>query len=215
MSVKAENLTKVRAHRWQISSLAFRQGGLELATAGWDKKVHIWDLNNLKVTSTLKDAHKVPVTCLSWQKQHTQLICTGSADNTAVLWNPTTGTALNSLVHHSHWVLGTTFSQSGSFVATSSWDKSVCIWDTDTGTLVSILKSHSGGVWSVDFHPHSPDLLCSSSDDGTIRIWDTRQGSDIQTLDLQDGEGIYCAKWSPDGSMIASGSLGKVGGNKQ
>lgn len=160
--------------------------------------------------STLKEAHKLPVTCLRWQSQHPQLICTGSADNTALLWDWRTGAALNSLVQHSSWILGTVFSPSGTILATCSWDKTICLWDVDTGSLVSILEGHTGGVWSADFHQHSPDLLCSSSEDGTVKIWDTRQGSDIQTLDLHGSEAVYCSRWSPDGSMVAAGSSEKV-----
>lgn len=209
MSVDTENLAKLKAHRWQLSCLAFRQDGLELATAGWDKEVHIWDvLNNMRLVTTLKGAHRVPITSVSWQGQYDHVLCTGSADKTAVLWNTHTGTKTGTLTQHSGWVLGTSFSSSGSVLATASWDRSLCAWDPSTGTLIRTFTGHTEGVWFVDFHPHSSEIFCSSSEDGTVKVWDLREGRDIKTLHVASGhtDAIHCAKWSPDGTVIASGS---------
>ena len=206
MSVKTEHLARVKAHRWQVSSLAFREDGLRLASASWDREVHIWDLTNMKSAKTLEELHEVPVTCLGWQTQQPQLLCTGSADKTAVLWNPDTGNPLQTLKHHSGWVLGCSFSSVSALLATASWDQTVCIWDVRTGDLVCSLEGHTAGVWSVDCHPYSPHLLCSSGEDGALRVWDTREGQCVLVLESGNEEVVYCSKWSPDATMIASGS---------
>lgn len=190
-----------------MSSLAFRSDGAKLASAGWDKEVHIWDLSDMKVNTTLKDVHEVPVTCLSWQHQEPHLLCAGSADNTAVLWNPETGKLLHILRGHTSWVLDTNFCPECSALATASWDNTVQLWDVETGVSLCTLEGHSAGVWSVDFHPQLPHVLCSSGEDGVVRVWDTREEKEVQSLIVDGGsEGINCCKWSPDGSMIACGS---------
>lgn len=206
MAVHTEEIVKLKAHRWQVSCLEFRPDGCWLATAGWDKEVHIWDLNNLEVYATLMGAHKAPITDLSWQRPDGQLLCTGSADHTAVLWNPETGTQVKTLAEHSGWVLGTCFSSSGSVLATASWDKSICIWDPSTGEHISTYLDHAKGVWSVDFHPYLSGVLCSASEDGTVKIWDLREGKATRNLTAGHSDAVCCAKWSPDGTMIASGS---------
>ena len=207
MSIQTEEIAKVKAHRWQISCLEFKSDGLRLATAGWDKEVRIWDLNNLEVVSILKGAHRVPITSLSWEKPEGHLLCTGSADHTAVLWDTEVGTQVKTLAGHSGWVLGTSFSASSSTLATASWDKSIIIWDAGTGEIInSYTEGHAEGVWSVDFHPLSPSVLCSASEDGSVRMWDVRERKSVREFTTGHSDAVVCGKWSPDGSVIGSGS---------
>jgi WD40 repeat protein len=206
MSVHTEELAKLKAHRWQVSCLEFRADGFRLATGGWDKEVRVWDMVNLQVVTTLKGVHKVPITSLCWKGGRGEVLCTGSADHTVALWNAEDGVHLQTLTEHTGWVLGTDFSSSGSLLATASWDKSIGIWDANTGQNINKYSEHSGGVWSVAFHPHSSTVLCSASEDGSVKVWDLREGK--VTHDLMSGHSaaVYCARWSPDGTMIASGS---------
>lgn len=206
MSVHTEELAKLKAHRWQVSCLEFRADGFRLATAGWDKEVHVWDMVNLQVVSTLKGLHRAPITSLSWQGERGEVLCTGSADHTVALWRPDDGTHLQTIAGHSSWVLGACFSTSGSLLATASWDKSIGIWDAHTGQHINKYSDHTGGVWSVAFHPHSSTVLCSSSEDGSVKVWDLREGKVTQDLTSGHSDAVYCARWSPDGSLIASGS---------
>lgn len=206
MSVYTEELTKLKPHRWQVSCLDFNYHGSRLATAGWDKEVHIWELDDLKVITTLEGVHQVAITSLCWQRPHGQLLCTGSADHTAALWNADTGTYLKTLSGHEGWVLGTCFSVHGSALATASWDKTFKIWDLERGTDINTYTDHTEGVWSVDFNPTSSAVLCTGSEDGTVKIWDLREGKVAHDLTAGHSDAVYCAKWSPDGTLIASGS---------
>lgn len=56
------------------------------------------------------------------------------------------------------------------------------------------------------FHPHSSGVLCSASEDGSVKVWDLREGKVAQDLTSGHNDAVYCARWSPDGTMIASGS---------
>lgn len=204
MPVQAEELTRLKAHRWQVSCLEFDRDGSRLASGGWDKEVHIWDLSSLEIAHTLKGTRS-PVTCLSWYRPNSGILCTGSADQTASLWNTETGCRVATLTEHFGWVLGSCFSASGSLLATASWDKTIRIWDAGTATLINNLNGHTAGVWSVDFHPSSP-TLCSAGHDGSVMIWDARSNRPVRNLSYGHTDAVYCAKWSPDGALIASGS---------
>lgn len=167
--------------------------------------MHLWDLSTLEPVHTLKGVHRVPVTCVSWHRPNGLLVCTGSADQTVALWNTESGRNVATLTEHFGWVLGSSFSSSGTLLATASWDKTVRIWDANTATLINNLNGHAAGVWSVDFHPKS-STLCSGSEDGTIKIWDPRVSTVVRTFSSGHYEPVYCAKWSSDGAMVASGS---------
>ena len=205
MPVLTEELARLQGHRWQISCLNFSPDGSRLVSGGWDKEANIWDLSNLEVVVTLKGVHKVPITAVSWYQPSGRLICTGSADNTAALWNAESGKHLSNLRGHFGWVLGSCFAPVGNFLATASWDKTVRIWDPGSQTLINALNGHNAGVWSVDFNPRS-SVLCSASEDGTIKLWDARSSRIVRTFSGGHKDAVYCAKWSPDGAMIASGS---------
>ena len=201
----ADELARLQAHRWQISDLSFSPDGSRLASAGWDKEVNVWELSNLEKVATLGDMHRVPITSVSWLRPHGQILCTSSADHTAALWNAESGQYLSSLTDHSGWVLGTDSSSTGAFLATACWDHIVRIWDPESEMLIHSLTGHTGGVWSVNFHPQS-SLLCTASEDKSARIWDVRTNRVVGSLHGQHTEAIYCAKWSPDGSILATGS---------
>ena len=205
MPVLADELARLQAHRWQISDLAFSPDGSRLASAGWDKEVNVWELSDLEKAVTLSGVHQVPITSVSWLRPNGEIICTGSADHSAALWRAQNGQYLSSLTDHAGWVLGTDFSANGAFLATASWDKVVRIWDPGTETLINSLAGHSDGVWDVKFHPSSP-LLCSAGQDGSVRVWDARTSRPVATLYGGHSEAVYCATWSSDGGIIASGS---------
>jgi WD40 repeat protein len=70
------------------------------------------------------------------------------------------------------------FSNKGDFLASGfqtktkhqAQDKTVKIWHTDDFSLYKTLVGHTDGVCDVSWNFHT-SLLCSGSDDYTIRIW--------------------------------------------
>lgn len=55
------------------------------------------------------------------------------------------------------------------------------------GRLVMTLKGHEGGVTSVDYSADGL-LLASGSEDGTVRVWDTRSGEEtVSPLQSESG----------------------------
>ena len=137
-----KNSAGQEGHRWNVSCLSFNPDGSELASGSWDKEVRIWDLSNLETRRILKGAHKKPLTSLSWHKPTGKLLCVGSADCTASLWNTQSGSHLGTLQGHNGWVLGVSFTASNTTLATGSWDNTIKIWDSETQTLTSNLNGH-------------------------------------------------------------------------
>lgn len=66
-----------------------------------------------------------------------KLIVTASTDNTAKIWEASSGKLLHSLEGHTAWVNNASFSPDTKFVITQSMDQTVKIWNTITGSLIN------------------------------------------------------------------------------
>jgi WD40 repeat protein len=112
---------------------------------------------------------------------NSQLLASGSYDNTIKLWDPTTGELRQTLKGHSDRVLSVAFSPNSQLLASGSGDNTIKLWDSTTGELRQTLKGHSHTVESVAFSSNS-QLLASGSYDRTIKLWDPTTGKLQQTL---------------------------------
>src|SRR5205807_2546033 len=74
--------------------------------------------------------------------------------------------------------------------------------------LLHTLSGHPGYMLSVAWSPDGGQLA-SSSDDTTIRLWDTTTGLPLHTLSGHTGW-IRSVAWSPDGGQLASGSADRT-----
>ncbi|GBP04757.1 Bromodomain and WD repeat-containing protein 1 [Eumeta japonica] len=106
-------------------------------------------------------------------------------------------------------------------LAAGSVDRILRVWDLQTTSPIAVLAAHTGMITSVNFCP-SPrnDLkyLVTTSNDGSIAFWQysTPRGQKITFApkpiqyheklrpDGQGHGGVFDAKWSPDGTMIAA-----------
>lgn len=53
---------------------------------------------------------------------------------------------------------------------TASTDKTLSIWDTEVGVRIKKLKGHTSYVNSCSSARRGPQLICSASDDCTIKV---------------------------------------------
>lgn len=127
-------------------------------------------------------------------------------DNGIRLWDSTiTTTVAASLQGHSDIVGALAFSPNGEELASASWD-SVRIQNPFTGTgTVAPLQGHSEYVRILAYSPNG-DQLASASTDGTIKLWDTTAGYELQRT-LECHSAILAIAYSPDGKHFVSGSM--------
>ena len=70
------------------------------------------------------------------------------------------------------------------------------------------LPGHKKETWSLAFSPDAQSLA-SSSDDGTIKLWDVRGGRERATLEGH-GSLVTTVAYSRDGALLASGGFDKT-----
>jgi Prp8 binding protein len=68
-------------------------------------------------------------------------------------------------------------------VAFSYLDKLAYIWDITTCQRVKKLKGHQSFINSIGYSRIGKDMMCTGSDDGTVKIWDRRKRGEVMTFE--------------------------------
>lgn len=131
-----------------------------------------------------------------------RLVVTASYDDTARIWNATTGEELQQLVGHTHVLYNAEFSPDGETIVTSSRDGTARIWDVETGQELLELTGHTGSVNSAHYSP-SGDYIVTASDDQTVRVWDATTGEELRQF-IGHTDKVRYADFSPDGNFVIS-----------
>ncbi|MDQ1292713.1 MAG: hypothetical protein QG608_593, partial [Actinomycetota bacterium] len=140
----------------------FSPDGTQVATAGDDTDVRLWDAATGRVLTVLT-GHTEGVNEALFSPDGTRLVTAGD-DGTARIWDTATGRCLAVLAVHDSWVTGARFSPDGSRIATVSQDARTRIWDTATGLLLATFTGHTDAVRDVVFSPDGARVLTGSSD---------------------------------------------------
>jgi eukaryotic-like serine/threonine-protein kinase len=201
LSFEPPNIDRVTRHGERVSAARLDPSGRYVASASWDKTVHLVDLDTRAVR--VLRGHRDVVSALAFSADGERLL-SGSWDNTLRLWpvrqNPYAGRRV--LRGHSVGVHAGRFSPSGTHVASGGHDDTVRLWNLATGEQ-RVLSGHTDHVYRV-VYSHDGKYVASSSDDRTVRVWST-SGDEVRVLmgHLADVEELA---FSPNGSLLLSAS---------
>lgn len=131
------------------------------------------------------------------------------ADNTARVWNSTTGDLISVLRGHAGDVYTAEFSSDGKLVVTASADGTARVWNARTGTLVMTLAHHEGPVYSAAFGPDDKLIVTASRDTRAI-VWAAPARKITRELRIDRGP-VLRAEASRDGGEIVTTYLNGTG----
>src|SRR5581483_8878467 len=131
---------------------------------------------------------------------------TGSADNTARVWDATTAKELRTL-KGSAPISAVLFSPDAKFAATASNDGTVRVWDLTNCNPDCSSREFKGHTKTVTRAVFSPDgsRLATASADGTVKLWNPSTGELVQTFTGTPDAVIYALAFSPDGDFLVGG----------
>lgn len=100
-----------------------------------------------------------------------------------------------------HW------SSDGSQICTASTDKTAAVWDAEAGVRIRRLRGHTSFVNTCAPARDDP-LIVTGSDDGTIKIWDSRRRHFVHSL--ANKFQVTSACFGADSNQVITGGLDNV-----
>lgn len=162
--------------------------------------------SNLFAPIMLLEGHGGEIFSTEFHPEGEHLVSTGF-DRQIYLWNVYGETCDNVGMMNGHTgaVMECHFSPDGANLYTCSTDKMVAVWDVPTCTRIRKMKGHANFVNSCSGARRGPTLICSGSDDSTIKVWDARKKHVIHTFDNEFQVTAVC--FNDTAEQIISGGI--------
>ena len=157
-------------------------------------------------------------------------LVSGSYDGRLIWWDVDSGSRIRAVDAHRKWIRHVAATPDGKVVASVADDMVCRLWDAASGQLLHELRGHD------EMTPHQfPSMLftCSISPDGRriatgdkvghIKVWEIDSGNRLAELEApvfytwdpvqrrHSIGGIRALEFSPDGTRLAVGGIGKIG----
>lgn len=150
--------------------------------------------------------HEGEVFCCKFSPDGNLLVSAGF-DQKINLWN-VYGECENwtTIAGHTGAILDLRFNQDGTEIVTCSTDKSIMIWDLNTCQRVKKYKTHKNFINCIDTsRQFDKGLICSGSDDNTVKLWDRRKKA--EALNLESKAQILSIAFNETCDQIISGGI--------
>lgn len=147
-------------------------------------------------------------------RQSSDLICSGSDDNTIKLWDRRKkgeSMSFDSKVQ----VLSIIFNETGDQIISGGIDNDLKVWDVRKNGVLYEMKGHTDSPTGLSLSQDG-SYVASNSMDSTVRVWDIRPfAAKERCVKVLQGhthnfeKNLLRVAWSPDGSYISAGSADK------
>ncbi|XP_022743965.1 uncharacterized protein LOC111294925 [Durio zibethinus] len=221
---------EIQAHEGSIWTIRFSTDTRFLASAGEDKIIHVWEVQECEIMS-MNEGNSTPLhPSLAGSPLHPSLADQsglmeaagnphekkkkgkGSSNKKSnqipdYVHVPETVFSLSdrpicSFKGHSDDILDLSWSRSQQLLS-SSMDKTVRLWDLETKSCLKLF-AHNDYVTCIHFNPMDEDYFISGSLDAKVRIWNIPNRQVVDWTDLH--EMVTAACYTPDGQGAIIGS---------
>ncbi|XP_027927177.1 WD repeat-containing protein YMR102C-like [Vigna unguiculata] len=202
-----------QAHEGCVWTLKFSLDGRYLASAGEDKMIHVWEVQECDVMSMKPDEGNltsIPTETPPLSADKKKKGKNGSKRGGAIpdyVHVPETVFSLSerpfcSFNGHLDEVLDLSWSKS-QLLLSSSMDKTVRLWDLESKSCLKFF-AHNDYVTCVQFNPVDEDYFISGSLDAKIRMWNIPARLVVDWTDIH--EMVTAVSYTPDGQGVIVGT---------
>jgi len=190
-------------HRGEVIAVTFGPDGTQVATAGYDMTVRVFDLIKpfqLGLNEPACIVHNGRVNALVFSPDGAR-VATACSDRAARIFDVNGGAERACLVHEGP-VNAVAFSPDGTRIVTASGDKTARVFDAQTGAERTCLP-HNGWVNAVAVSPDGT-LVATASSDRTARVFEADNGAEHARL--AHAGPVTAVAFSPEGNRIVTAS---------
>lgn len=193
-------LKVLQGHRDVVTKVAWSPDGQQLASVGCDR-LNLWQVETGDCLASLDTGVTAWMWSVAWHPQGQILAVT--CDAVIQIWDTVTYQCLQVLKQHTATVAAIAWNAAGTLLVSGSHDQTVKLWEIESGTCLRTFQGHVGPVWAADWQ--SEQQIASAGFDGSVRCWDMETG-DCRQLIPAHRSTIWAIAFSPDGSLLATGS---------
>ena len=206
-------------HTAALSDCAISPDASFVVTTSLDASVRVWDVATGAVRHVLartwrekdegwfvsanQQGHWSAAQCCAISPDG-RWVASGSSDQTLVVWDVESGSAVHVLSGHDAAVNACAFSPDGRLVASAGADRTLRLWERDSGAAREVLHRHRHILTSCAFTPDGKAVVCAAAD-GSLAVVEVSGGKPVQTLFGHTDWANDCAV-SLDGRFIVSAS---------
>ncbi|ELT97519.1 hypothetical protein CAPTEDRAFT_227651 [Capitella teleta] len=166
---------------------------------------HILRTSNLEAPIMLLSGHEGEVFSIKFSPDG-QILSSAGFDRLIFLWN-VYGECENlaTMKGHSGAVMDLHYSTDGSKLVSCSSDHTVALWDLEVAERMRKFKGHRSFVNSCDSARRGPHMICSGSDDGTVKYWDARKKVPLESF--QSTYQVTAVSFNDTAEQIIAGGI--------
>lgn len=198
-----QRIMQFRVHTKGIENLSFNQEGTFLVSTGQDDVMKIYDLKAKKLLRTI-DSNGAGIYGGVFAPR-VNIIAAATLAESARIYSPT-GTIIYKMNSNSGGAFDCDYNAAGTMLVTGGKDGNLVLWDPKDGKRLGTMRGHEDQVLHVALAP-SGLVAASSSDDRSVRVWNTKTLQQIGMLQQQDAQGSP-VRFTGDGKWLLSADIG-------
>ncbi|CAG2116054.1 unnamed protein product, partial [Medioppia subpectinata] len=192
-------MSTLRTHKDYVKCLAYARDKEQVASAGLDRAIFLWDVNTLTaltasnntVTTSSLTGNKDSIYSLAMNTAGT-VIVSGSTEKVLRVWDPRSCQKLMKLKGHTDNVRAIVVSRDGTQCLSASSDGTIRLWSLGQQRCVATMRVHDEGVWALQ------------TNDAFTTVYSGGRDRRVLMTDLRnpDNRAVICVESAPILKMI-------------